>query len=103
MAKKHSSKSRRARRNAPDPDAERGKPSYLSQHAIEVERRRLHQAESTLGCLVLSLQEGCEGNSYDDPDYSDVARAVRTIIRSVAEQLDIVTLMEADKRQVPDV
>lgn len=106
MAKKHSSKSRRARRKATDPDAERRKPSHLSpqlQEAIETERRNLQQADSTLGCLALSLQEGCESSDYNDPDYSDVARAVRAMIRSAVDRLDIVSLMEADKRQVPDV
>lgn len=112
MASKHSSKSRRARRESPAPERESPtpepelhQPSRLSPALVEAiakECRRLQQAQHTLGCLALALQEGCEPDSYDDPDYSDVARAVRLMVQGVAERLEIPVLLEVERRQVSD-
>jgi len=59
--------------------------------AIEDERRNLQKAESTLGCLVVALEHGYDGDGAD-PDYSDVARAVRTMLAASIDRLDAVHL-----------
>jgi len=102
MATKHSNKSPASRRNSNADQREGHKPARdvpeAVLDAIELERRKLQQADSMLACLILALQEGCESDNDDDPDYSDVARAVRGIVRSVTERLDMVNLVAAESR-----
>jgi hypothetical protein len=53
---------------------------------IELERRRLNQASAVLKCLNVAFNEGAE------VDFGDVAIVAYTIIDSVIDELDIVTL-----------
>lgn len=67
----------------------------LSAHleeAINTERRNLQKAESVLGCLVVALEYGYDGDDSGEPDYSDVARAVRDILAASITQLDPTSL-----------
>jgi len=104
MAKKHSSKARPAGRHpasrepgstavppqtGPAADSN-AVPSPLVA-AIENERRNLEKAESTLGCLVVALEYGYDGEG-NDPDYADVARTVRTMLAASIERLDATRL-----------
>lgn len=53
---------------------------------IELERRRLNQASAVLKCLNVAFNEDAE------VDFGDVAIVAYTIIDSVIDELDIVTL-----------
>jgi hypothetical protein len=56
--------------------------------AIDAERRNLHKVDAMLGCLVIALEYGQDGNATDEPDYADAVRALRAMIASAAAQLD---------------
>jgi hypothetical protein len=53
---------------------------------IELERRRLNQASAVLKCLNVAFNEDAE------VDFGDIAIVAYTIIDSVIDELDIVTL-----------
>lgn len=94
MAAKHSSKSGRTRRNPAALGTGSCGARDLSstvEDAINEERRNLQKAESVLGCLVLAL----EYDESDELDYSDVARAVRSMVSAAITGLDPTSLRRA--------
>ena len=58
--------------------------------AIETERSNLSRAESVLGCLATSMEY--EADSVNKPDYADMARLARELVRQSINGLDSLTL-----------
>jgi hypothetical protein len=60
--------------------------------AIETERSNLARAESVLGCLASSMEY--EADSVNKPDYPDVARLARELVRQSINGLDSLVLQK---------
>ena len=56
--------------------------------AIDAERRNLQKAASMLGCLVIALEYGYDGYETEEPDYSDVVRAIRSMVDASVDRLE---------------
>jgi hypothetical protein len=63
--------------------------------AIEIERGNLSQAESLLGCLVISMEYEYETDSVNAPYYPDVARLARDLVRQSINGLDSLSLQKS--------
>lgn len=57
---------------------------------IEIERTRLMRAEAFLECLAICLEQ--RPPCQDEPDYSEVAKAIRVLLRDTINNLDSVKL-----------
>lgn len=62
---------------------------------LATEQRRLQEAHSMLGCLVVALDGDVTGDEIETLDYSDAARAVHRLLRASIERLDTVALQQA--------